>query len=138
MDAAETPVSEVMQPEFAHMSPDDGLDFVEEIMTLGRIRHFPVMRDGELVGLVSQRDLLAASLTRMLDFDGTHRRAFLRSVKVAEVMTTKVRTVSPDATLASVARLFGRHKIGCAPVVGSDGAVVGLVTESDLLARAYL
>lgn len=138
MDARQTPVSEVMQPEFMQLSPDDGLDFVEEIMGLGRVRHFPVVKDGELVGIVSQRDLLAASLTRVLDFEGAHRRAFLRSVKVEEVMTSKVRTVPPDATLAEVARLFGRHKIGCVPVVAEGGGTVGVVTETDLLAHAYL
>jgi len=138
MDARETPVSDVMQPDFMHLSPDDGLDFVEEIMDLGRVRHFPVLSDGRLVGIVSQRDLLAASLTRVLDFDGPHRRAFLHSVKVSEVMTEKVRSVAPDTPLAEVARLFGRHKIGCVPVVDDEGQMVGLVTESDLLAHAYL
>lgn len=138
MEAREIPVSEVMQPEFMHLSPDDGLDFVEELMSLGRVRHFPVLREGRLVGIVSQRDLLAASLTRVLDFEGPARRTFLRSVKVGEVMTKDVRTVSPDASLAEVARLFDRHKLGCAPVVDASGEVVGLVTESDLLARAYL
>lgn len=138
MDARDTPVSEVMQPEFMHLSPDDGLDFVEEVMNLGRVRHFPVMKEGQLLGIVSQRDLLAASLTRILDFEGDQRRAFLRSVKVAEVMTRDVRTVPPDTSLAEVARCFDRHKIGCVMVVGKDGAPVGLVTETDLLAHAYL
>lgn len=138
MDARETPVSEVMQPEYMHLSPDDGLDFVEEIMSIGRVRHFPVLRERRIVGIVSQRDLLAASLTRVLDFDGPHRRAFLHSVKVEEVMTSKVRSVAPDTPLAEVARLFGRHKIGCVPVVDDAGEVLGIVTESDLLAHAYL
>ena len=137
MRAQDTPVSEVMQPEFMHLSPRDGLDFVEEVMGLGRVRHFPVLDDGKLVGIVSQRDLLAASLTRVLDFDGEHRRAFLRSVEVGEVMTRTVRTVPPDATLAEVARLFDRHKIGCVVVVDGDGTPLGLATETDLLARAY-
>jgi len=137
MEPRDVPVSEVMQREFMHLAPEDGLDFVEEIMDLGRVRHFPVLEDGRLVGIVSQRDLLAASLTRVLDFDGAHRRAFLRSVEVREVMTASVRTVTPETTLAEVARLLDRHKIGCAVVVERERPV-GLVTETDLLARAYL
>jgi CBS domain-containing protein len=120
-----------------HLAPDDGLDFVEEIMDLGRVRHFPVLEDGRLVGIVSQRDLLAASLTRVLDFEGAHRRAFLHSVEVREVMTRSVRTVTPQTTLAEVARLLDRHKIGCVVVMEGERPV-GLVTETDLLARAYL
>jgi CBS domain-containing protein len=137
MEPRDVPVSEVMQREFMHLAPDDGLDFVEEIMDLGRVRHFPVLEDGRLVGIVSQRDLLAASLTRVLDFEGAHRRAFLHSVEVREVMTRSVRTVKPETTLAEVARLLDRHKIGCVVVMEGERAV-GLVTETDLLARAYL
>jgi CBS domain-containing protein len=137
MEPRDVPVSEVMQREFMHLAPDDGLDFVEEIMDLGRVRHFPVLEDGRLVGIVSQRDLLAASLTRVLDFEGAHRRAFLHSVEVREVMTRSVRTVKPETTLAEVARLLDRHKIGCV-VVTEGERPVGLVTETDLLARAYL
>ena len=106
-------------------------------MDLGRVRHFPVLQDGGLVGIVSQRDLMAASLTRVLDFEGAHRRAFLHSVEVREVMTRSVRTVTPDTTLAEVARLLDRHKIGCVVVMDGERPV-GLVTETDLLARAYL
>jgi CBS domain-containing protein len=138
MAGIEVPVSEVMQREFMHLSPDDGLDFVEEVMQLGRVRHFPVLESGKLVGIVSQRDLLAASLTRVLDFDGKERRTFLKSVSVREVMTPEVRTVSPDTPLRDVARLFARYKIGCAMVVEDDGTPLGMVTESDLLARAFL
>ena len=137
MDLHDTPVSEVMQSDFMHLSPDDGLDFVAEIMDLGRVRHFPVLSDGGLVGIVSQRDLLAASLTRVLDFEGIHRRAFLSSVKVEAVMTRAVHTVPPEMSLAEAARLLDRHKIGCLVVVATGGAPVGLLTESDLLAHAY-
>jgi CBS domain-containing membrane protein len=138
MDASQVPVSEVMQSEFMHLSPKDGLDFVEEVMGLGRVRHFPVLDDGKLVGIVSHRDLLAASLTRILDFEGTHRRSFLHSVEVGEVMSHEVRTVGPDIPLADVARIMLRHKIGCVVVVNEKREPLGLVTESDLLARAYL
>lgn len=66
MDATEQPVSSVMAPDFASVSSADRLDFVEDVMQLGRIRHMPVIDDGKLVGVVSQRDLLAASLSRAL------------------------------------------------------------------------
>jgi CBS domain-containing protein len=138
MDPSEVPVSEVMQPDFMSLSPKDGLDFVEEVMDLGRIRHFPVLDGERLVGIVSHRDLLAASLTRILDFDGPHRRSFLRSVEVGEVMSRDVRTVGPATPLHDVARVLLRHKIGCVVVVDEAKRPLGIVTESDLLARAYL
>jgi CBS domain-containing protein len=131
-------VSEIMRTDFASLELGDPLDFVEDVMNLGRIRHLPVLQGGKLVGVVSQRDLLAHSLTKALDFEAAHRRAFLRSVDVAEAMTRDVIAVAPDTPIEEAARLLLRHRIGCLPVVERDGAPVGLVTETDLIRAAYL
>ena len=130
-------VEHIMQREFASVRSDERLDFVDDVMALGRVRHMPVVDDGKLVGVVTQRDLLAASLSRVLDFDRQERRTFLRSVDVKEVMAGRPITVAPNATLAEAAALLLRHKIGCLPVVGSGGEALGLVTETDLLRAAY-
>lgn len=130
-------VERVMQREFASVRSDERLDFVDDVMALGRVRHMPVVDDGKLVGVVSQRDLLAASLSRVLDFDAQERRTFLRSIDVREVMAAKPITVAPSATLGEAATLMLRHKIGCVPVVGPAGEALGLVTETDLLRAAY-
>ena len=76
------------------------------------IGHLPVLEEGRVVGLVSQRDLLAAALTKALDFEPAQRRTFLRSVEVAEVMAKDVATVGPDATLAEAARILVGRRIG--------------------------
>jgi CBS domain-containing protein len=133
----DTPVERIMQREFASVRSDERLDFVDDVMALGRVRHMPVVDDGNLVGIVSQRDLLAASLSKVLDFDVKERRTFLRSVDVREVMAGRPITVAPGASLAEAAALLLRHKIGCLPVVGPGGKAVGLVTETDLLRAAY-
>jgi len=137
MKPPETPVEAVMQREYASVRSDERLDFVDDVMSLGRVRHMPVIDGTQLVGVVTQRDLLAASLSRTLDFDANERRTFLRSVNVGEVMARKPITVGPEATLEQAARLMLRHKIGCLPVVGSSGEALGLVTETDLLRAAY-
>jgi CBS domain-containing protein len=133
----ESAVEHIMQREFASVRSDERLDFVDDVMALGRVRHMPVVDDGKLVGVVTQRDLLAASLARVLDFDHQERRTFLRSIDVCEVMVRRPITVAPSAILAEAAALLLRHKIGCLPVVGSGGEALGLVTETDLLRAAY-
>ncbi len=133
----DTTVEHIMQREFASVRSDERLDLVDDVMALGRVRHMPVVDDGKLVGVVSQRDLLAASLTRVLDFDNQERRTFLRSIDVREVMSGRPITVAPSATLREAAALMLRHKIGCLPVIGPGGEALGLVTETDLLRAAY-
>ena len=61
-----------------------------------------------------------------------------RAVDVAEVMTREVETIAPDAPLGVAASRLTGPRIGCLPVVRADGVMVGLVTETDLLAAAYL
>ncbi len=137
-DLATIPVSSVMRSEFASLREDDRLDLADQVMRLGRIRHLPVVdRDGRLSGIVSNRDLLAASLTSVLNFDATQRRDFLHSIDVTEVMVRDVETVTPETSLAAAARRLLERKVGCLPVIDATGIMVGLITETDLLAAAY-
>ena len=131
-------VGEIMRREFVSLQASDHLDFVEDVMSLGRIRHLPVVDNGKLVGIVSHRDLLANSLSRAIDFDAKDRRTFLRSVDVSEAMSRNVITVQRQTPIDEAARLMLRHRVGCLPVVNEDGAPIGLVTETDLIRAAYL
>lgn len=130
--------AEIMRREFVSLQAGDRLDFVEDVMSLGRIRHLPVVDHGKLVGIVSQRDLLAHSLSKALEFDPHDRRTFLKSVDVSEAMTRNVITIVEDTPIEEAARLLLRHRIGCLPVLGPAGEPLGLVTETDLLRAAYL
>jgi CBS domain-containing protein len=126
-------VSTFMQTEFVTLQPTDRLDFADDVMKLGQIRHMPVVEGNRVVGVVSQRDLLAASLSRAMEIDPKDHRSFLRSVEISEVMSDGVITIEPTSTVGEAARLMIRHKIGCLPVVDSLGSPVGLITETDLL-----
>jgi CBS domain-containing membrane protein len=135
---ADRTVESIMQEDVAVVGPNDRLDLADDIMNLGRVRHLPVVDDdAKLVGVVSSRDLLRASLSQVLDFDPKHRRTFLRGVEVSEVMAGKPVTVSPDATQRHAGQLLLQRQIGCLPVVGPDCTLLGLVTETDLL-RAFV
>jgi len=138
LDAGARRVSEVMQRAITTLTIHDRLDLADDVMRLGRVRHMPVLDQTKLVGILSNRDLLAASLSRTLEFAATERRTFLRSIEVSEVMSHDLITVSGDATLREATELMLRHKIGCIPIVKSDRTLIGLVTETDLLRAALL
>ena len=101
-------------------------------MTLGGVRHMPVVRGGVLVGVVSERDLLRASLSNLTSFRREERRAFLQVVEITRVMSTPPIVISPEAEIEQAARLLAEKKIGCLPVV-EEGKLIGLLTETDVL-----
>ncbi len=138
MNRQNRPVSEIMRCEVATLAPDEKLDLADDIMRLGQVRHMPVTNDSTLVGIVSARDLLAASLSQALDFEWSQRRTFLKSVTVSEAMTAEPVSVPPETTLRAATELMLKRKIGCLPVVKSDGTLLGLVTETDMLAATFL
>jgi CBS domain-containing protein len=125
-------VRDIMQTSFVTVSAGDTLSTVEDIMTLGGVRHMPVVRGGALVGVVSERDLLRASLSNLTEFGQEERRAFLQVVEITRVMSAPPIIISPEAEIEQAARLLADKKIGCLPVV-AEGKLVGLLTETDVL-----
>lgn len=92
-----------------------------ELMRRKRIHHLIVMAGSEILGVLSERDA------------GGRASAGIRAgAIVAELMTTRVATIEPDATVRKAANLMRGRTIGCLPVV-DGGRLVGIVTISDLL-----
>lgn len=125
-------VRDIMSRKMVTISAGDTLATAEDIMTLGRVRHMPVVRQGRLVGVVSERDLLRASLSSLSAVAVEDRRAFLNRVEIDRVMSQPPIVIAPSASVAEAARSMAERKIGCLPVVEGD-ELVGLVTETDVL-----
>lgn len=96
-----------------------------------RIRRAPVVKDGKLVGIVSDKDLLNASPSPASSLSIWEMNYLLSKVTVSEVMTKKILTVSEDTPIEEAARIMADNKIGGLPVL-RDGHVVGIITETDL------
>jgi CBS domain-containing protein len=114
------------------LKPDETLDLANDVIFLGRIRHIPIVEDGRLVGLLSERDMMGAAATTIFGLKRKSKSALLKSVLIKDVMKRKVVTVKPDTTIKDVAHLMKEKKIGCVPVV-DEGSLVGLVTTTDIL-----
>ena len=104
----------------------DELELAEMIMRLDRIRHLPVINAGQVVGLVTHRDVLKAQ--------GQGKKALTR-LRVGEIMTDTIRTISADAPAREAAIALFEHKIGCLPVT-DDQELVGIITDTDFLKLA--
>jgi CBS domain-containing protein len=117
-------VADFMTKDLVTVRATDDVALAESLLRLGGIRHLPVVQDGKLVGLLTQRDLLRS---------GEAGRPSARERPVAEVMTREVTTVKPATGLAHAAKIMLERKFGCLPVCDEDGALVGIVTEADFV-----
>jgi CBS domain-containing protein len=125
-------VREIMMGSPVTLKPEDTLDLANDVISLGRIRHIPVLSDGRLVGLLSERDLIGAAANQIFGLKQKSKSALLKSVLIKDIMKKKVVTVSPDTAIRDAAHIMATKKIGCVPVV-SDGNLVGLLTTTDIL-----
>lgn len=105
------------------VTPGEFLSQAREKMLQGAFRRVPVVSEGRLVGIVTDRDL-------------RQHVGYLERTKINAVMTEQPRTVTPTTTLEEAASLLLKHKIGALPVI-QEGQLVGIITTSDIL-QAFL
>ena len=96
-----------------------------------KIRRAPVLKDGKLIGIISNKDLLNASPSQATSLSVWEMNYMLSKITVKEVMTREVLTVQADTPIEEAARLMADNKIGGVPVMKAD-KVVGMITETDL------
>lgn len=102
------------------------------LMKDSKFRRLPVVDNGKLVGIVTDRDLRAVSpspATSLSVFEINH---LLAKMEIKEAMNAPVVTITAEATIEEAALLMYTHKIGGLVVVNADGAVAGIITETDI------
>lgn len=124
-------VNDVYTRDAIVVAPDASAPTAGKLMEEHDIRRLPVVEDGKLVGIVTMTDLLRAAPSPATSLSIWEINYLADKVKVEEIMTRMVLTVTPDTDLGAAAALMLHHKIGGIPVL-EDGRVVGIVTESDI------
>ena len=120
------------------VKPLDSIQHARELMERHRVNQLPVLLDGRLVGIVTDRDLRDAFPSVFDSTVAERKRPRVtttdpRTVSVEMVMTAEATTVGVSASMADAARLMRKMRIGALPVV-DGGHVVGMLTRSDILA----
>ncbi len=127
-------VAEIMTREPYTLGPDDNLATARQLLAEHHIRHIPIVSsDGSLIGLVSQRDVLAASDTSVLNREGGGSRE--NYVALSSIMSSPVQSADESASLRGTALHLQKHKVGCLPVL-RKGKLVGIITDSDFVSIA--
>jgi CBS domain-containing protein len=114
---------EVMKHPLVTVSEQDDVGLAEDLLRQHGFRHLPVVRDGKLVGLLTQRDVVG-------------RACWPRATPIGEAMIREVKTVRPGTPVRHAARIMRAHRISCLPVVDEQRKLLGLITESDLVELA--
>ena len=126
-------VRDLMTEVVLSVHPDDSVEQVYDLMNERGIRHLTVVdADGDLVGIVSHRDLLRHSPIERAEVPVFLLREILRKTLVKDVMTSEVETAAPDLPLSEAAQVMFENKFGCLPVL-EDSRLVGILTESDFV-----
>jgi acetoin utilization protein AcuB len=121
------------------IDPETSIADAAELMSRNRVRHLPVTdREGLLVGIVTDRDIRSA-MPSILSSEELARKEKERIVqlRVKDIMTRNVVTVSPMNTLEDALLLMQRTKVGAFPVLDRQGKLVGIISVRDLM-RAFI
>lgn len=130
---SELRVRDLMTPNVITVRADDTIALAYELMLEHRFRHLIVLGpEGDLVGLLTHRDLLRNSLIERAGLPPSFQNDVMQRIRVEEVMTSEVETAAPGDLLQKAALQMYDNKYGCLPVV-EGSRVKGILTESDFV-----
>jgi len=114
------------------IAADVGIDDALHLMRERKIRRLPVLNAaGQMIGIVSDKDLLHAAPSPATSLSVHELRYLLAKLTVKKVMSSPVITVTPDTPLEQAARIMADSKIGGLPVI-EQGRLVAITTETDI------
>ncbi|EHO49736.1 CBS domain-containing protein [Lentilactobacillus kisonensis] len=125
-------VRDFMSGNVITVPPETKVSVAVNIMKENNIHRLPVINDGELVGLVTQGTIQAASPSKATSLSIYEYNYLLNKMTVTDVMETTVRTINAADFLEDAIYEMRKYQIGVLPVM-SDGAVVGIITNNDIL-----
>ena len=115
------------------VGPDTPFPDALKLMQKHQYRRLPIVNaDGVLVGIVSERDLLHASPSPASSLSVWEMNYLLAKLKIGQLMTKEVISVTPEMPIEIAARMLVEHRIGGMPVLDDKRHVVGVITETDI------
>jgi CBS domain-containing membrane protein len=124
-------VGEIMTTDLLTLNLNDTLRLADDIMNLAKVRHFPVLDEGKLVGVLNQADLLHASMRSLVRHPKDTPRQALGTVAVKDIVKPAT-TIRCDAPIEEAALMMVEKEVDCLLVLEGE-RLVGVATRTDLL-----
>ena len=106
---------------------------VDRLMKKNKFHRMLIIDNGKLVGYLSDRDIMRVTPSPATSLSKFEIRSLLDKLSVKDIMKTHVVTVNEDATIEEAALIMYQNKVGGLPVISEVGAVVGIITATDIL-----
>ena len=130
-------IQELMSTEVFTLKAEQTVHDAHDLMRDHHIRHIPVVDDEKkFIGLLTQRDLLAISVSTFADVSNEEREELETGIPLGEVMTRGVIVAQEDTDLMDAAKFLLDTKHGCLPVIAGSGELLGILTEADFVKLA--
>ena len=127
------PVKNWMTTDVVSVGPDTSLLKVGKLMKDHHIRRIPVVDEqGQVIGIISDRDVRDASPSKATTLDMYEMHYLLAELKAKNIMTAKPITVKPTDTVEQAALIMLDNKVGGLPVVDDSGKLVGIISDHDV------
>ena len=114
------------------VTPDTTVDEAALLMKKNHFRRLPVVEDGQLVGFLNDKDIMRVAPSPATTLSKYEITSLLAKMCIRDIMQKDVISVNEEATIEEAALIMCNNKIGGLPVVSSVGAVVGVITETDI------
>lgn len=130
-------IASIMTKRVATVEMDDSLRTINAIFCSAKFHHLLVVEDDELVGIISDRDLLKATSPFYDTAAERPQDAARWERKAHQIMTRSPVTVAPETSLKTATQLLLKKNVSCLPILSADGKIEGIVTWKDLV-RTYM
>ena len=125
-------VSHWMTRKVYTVTPDESVSDAVNLMKEKKIKHIPVIKDGKLKGIISDRDIKAFTPSKATTLDIYELHYIFAKTKIKDVMNTKVATTTPEKPVEEAAALMYDQNVGCLPVL-ENGKLVGIISDLSLI-----
>jgi CBS domain-containing protein len=125
-------VKEIMSKKLVTVSPTERIVHARRQMLEAHVGRVPVVDDGELVGMITSKDLMRAFIDFRKKVPEKYQKSQIKELLVEDIMSTKPTFVSKDMSITEVSELIMETGYNGLPVV-EDGEVVGIITQTDIL-----